>query len=107
MKVQEQILQQYEQQQPVKQQSVKQQYVEPIQNSYIHNKYFSNENHAEPQVRVPRTLQEYRNMLVHDIIQKQKIKQMKSTKLVMPTSNINFAPYSTQNMNKLFKFSNR
>lgn len=107
MKVQEQILQQYEQQQPIKQQPVKQQYVEPIQNSYIHNKYFSNENHAEPQVRMPRTLQEYRNMLVHDIIQKQKIKQMKSTKLVMPTSNINFAPYSTQNMNKLFKFSNR
>lgn len=107
MKVQEQILQQYGQPQPVKQQPVKQQPVEPIQNSYIHNKYFSNENHAEPQVRVPRTLQEYRNMLVHDIIQKQKIKQMKSTKLVMPTSNINFAPYSTQNMNKLFKFSNR
>lgn len=107
MKVQEQILQQYEQQQPIKQQPVKQQYVEPIQNSYIHNKYFSNENQFEPQVRVPRTLQEYRNMLVHDIIQKQKIKQMKSTKLVMPTSNINFAPYSTQNMNKLFKFSNR
>jgi hypothetical protein len=111
-KVQEQILQQHGQQQHGQQQHGQQQHgqqqhVEPIQNSYIHNKYFSNENHAEPQIRVPKTLLEYRNMLVHDIIQKQKIKQMKSTKLVMPTSNINFAPYSTQNMNKLFKFSNR
>jgi len=113
IKVQEQLQQQYSQQPPVKQKYVEpqqqqqQQYFEPIQNSYIHNKYFSNENQAEPQVRVPKTLLEYRNMLVQDIIQRQKIKHMKSTKLVMPTSNINFAPYSSQNMNKLFSFSNR
>ena len=108
IKVQEQLQQQYSQQKYVEpQQQQHQQYFEPIQNSYIHNKYFSNENQAEPQVRVPKTLQEYRNMLVHDILQRQKIKQMKSTKLVMPTSNINFAPYSSQNMNKLFSFSNR
>jgi hypothetical protein len=106
IKVQEQLQQQYSQQKYVEPQQ-QQQYFEPIQNSYIHNKYFSNENQAEPQVRVPKTLQEYRNMLVHDILQRQKIKQMKSTKLVMPTSNINFAPYSSQNMNKLFSFSNR
>jgi len=104
IKVQEQIIQQYGQQQYVEEQY---QQLEPIQNSYIHNKYFSNENQVEPQIRVPKTLLEYRNMLVHDIIQRQKIKQMKSTKLVMPTSNINFAPYSSQNMNKLFSFSNR
>ena len=107
IKVQEQLQQQYSQQKYVEPQQQQQQYFEPIQNSYIHNKYFSNENQAEPQVRVPKTLQEYRNMLVHDILQRQKIKQMKSTKLVMPTSNINFAPYSSQNMNKLFSFSNR
>jgi hypothetical protein len=110
IKVQEQLQQQYSQQTPVKQKYVeqKQQYFEPIQNSYIHNKYFSNENQGlDVGPRVPKTLQEYRNMLVHDIIQRQKIKQMKSTKLVMPTSNINFAPYSSQNMNKLFSFSNR
>jgi hypothetical protein len=110
IRVQEQILEQYGQQQygqQQQQQYVEQQHFEPIQNSYIHNKYFSNENQFEPQIRVPKTLLEYRNMLVHDIIQRQKIKQMKSTKLVMPTSNINFAPYSSQNMNKLFSFSNR
>jgi hypothetical protein len=110
IRVQEQILEQYGQQQygqQQQQQYVEPQHFEPIQNSYIHNKYFSNENQFEPQIRVPKTLLEYRNMLVHDIIQRQKIKQMKSTKLVMPTSNINFAPYSSQNMNKLFSFSNR
>jgi hypothetical protein len=78
-----------------------------VQNSYIYNKYFSNEKTDENQVRVPKTLLEYRNMLIQDIIQKQKSKQIKSTKLIMPTSNINFAPYSSGNMNKLFKFSNR
>jgi hypothetical protein len=110
IKVQEQIQEQYSQRNPVKQEQYleeQQQYQNPAQNSYIYNKYFSNENQPEPQVRVPRTLLEYRNMLIQDILQKQKIKQMKSTKLIMPTSNINFAPYSSQNMNKLFAFSNR
>jgi hypothetical protein len=114
IKVQEQIQQQYSQKNAVKQpryveqqEQSQQPQFESIQNSYIHNKYFNNENQAKPQVRVPKSLQEYRNMLIHDIIQKQKIKQLKSTKLVMPNSNINFAPYSSQNMNKLFSFSNR
>jgi hypothetical protein len=78
------------------------------QNSYIYNKYFSNEMQNEGVgPRVPRNLEEYRDMLLHDLIQKQRIRQMKSTKLIMPTSNINFAPYSSHNMNKLFSFSNR
>jgi len=99
----------------------KQQHIQPIQqpiqninpistpqNSYIYNKYFSNENqNTNTGPRVPKSLQEYRNMLVQDILQKQRIKQIKSTKLIMPNSNINFAPYSSQNMNKLFSFSNR
>ena len=81
---------------------------QPQQNSYIYNKYFNNEVNDQPDVRVPRNLQEYKNMLIHDILQKHRIKQVKSTKLVMPNSNINFAPaYSSMNMNKLFKFSNR
>jgi hypothetical protein len=111
LEVQEQIKHQIKKTKPVKQE----QYVEQQQpnqnqnqNSYIYNKYFSNEmqnNDVGP--RVPRNLQEYRNMLLQDLIQKQRIKQMKSTKLVMPTSNINFAPYSGQNLNKLFSFSNR
>lgn len=76
------------------------------QNSYIFNKYFRNEPNAEQGVRVPQTLQEYRNMLIYDIIQKQRIKQVKSTKLMMPNSNINFARNSG-NLNKLFSFSQR
>jgi hypothetical protein len=101
--------QQPRQQQPRQQQQ--QQNINPIstpQNSYIYNKYFSNEmknTNAGP--RVPKTLQEYRNMLVQDIIQRRRIRQIKSTKLIMPNSNINFAPYSSQNMNKLFSFSNK
>ena len=115
LEVQEQIKRQIRKTKPVKQ--VAEQYVEQPQqnqnqnqnqNSYIYNKYFSNEmQNTDVGPRVPRNLQEYRNMLLQDLIQKQRIKQMKSTKLVMPTSNINFAPYSTQNMNKLFSFSNR
>jgi len=78
------------------------------QNSYIYNKYFSNEKPEEPSVRVPRNVYEYRNMLIQDIIQKQKIRQMKSTKLILPNTNMNFsAGNSPANLNKLFSFSNR
>jgi hypothetical protein len=78
-----------------------------ITNSYIYNKYFSNEKKETPNVRVPRNLQEYKIMLLQDIIQRRKIKQIKSTKLIMPTSNINYASYSSPNLNKLFNFSNK
>jgi hypothetical protein len=118
LEVQQQIRQQIRKTKSVN--KVTEQYVEqpqPIQNqnqnqnqqnSYIYNKYFSNEmQNADTGPRVPRSLQEYRNMLLQDLIQKQRVKQMKSTKLVMPTTNIHFAPYSGQNMNKLFSFSNR
>lgn len=78
----------------------------PNQNSYIYNKYFQNNNY-QPEPQRPLTPLEYRDMLIRDILQKQKIKQMKSTKLVMPNSNINFAPGPTANLNKLFGFSQR
>jgi hypothetical protein len=103
--------QQQQQRQPSKQQQQQQQHANPIsipQNSYIYNKYFSNETqNTNIGPRVPRSLQEYRDMLVQDIVQKQRVKQIKSTKLVMPNSNIHFAPHSSHNMNKLFSFSNR
>ena len=111
LEVQQQIKQQIKKTKHINQ--VTEQYVEQPQqnqnqNSYIYNKYFSNEmQNTDTGPRVPRSLQEYRNMLLQDLIQKQRVRQMKSTKLIMPTSNINFAPYSTQNMNKLFSFSNR
>jgi hypothetical protein len=75
-------------------------------NSYIYNKYFKNETQQNDQPRRPMSAVELRDMLINDILQKQRIKQMKSTKLIMPTSNINFSR-SSGNMNKLFSFSNR
>jgi preprotein translocase subunit SecA len=111
LEVQQQIKQQIKK--PVKQQPVVEQYVEqyveqPNQNSYIYNKYFSNEiQNTDLGPRVPKSLQEYRNMLLQDLVQKQRVRKLKSTILIMPTSNINFSPYSTQNMNRLFSFSNR
>jgi predicted transcriptional regulator len=74
-------------------------------NSYIYNKYFKEHTHTQ-QVQRPLTPLEYRNMLINDILERQKIKQMKSTKLIMPTANINVAPHSSS-MNKLFHFSQR
>ena len=111
LKVQEQIKQQISQSQNQGQsqgQNQGQNQGQGQQNSYIYNKYFSNEMLSdEPLIRRPKTLLEYRDMLIQDLIQKQKVKQIKSTKLIMPTSNINFAPNSSGNMNKLFNFSNR
>jgi len=75
------------------------------QNSYIHNKYFANQNQPN-EIRKPKTLTEYKKMVIQDYIKKQKIKQIKSTKLIMPTSNINMAGHSS-NLNKLFNFSQR
>lgn len=77
-------------------------------NSYIYQKYFKNGATTEEQgIRRPQTIQEYRDMLISDIIQKYKIKQIKSSKLIMPTSNINFAQGPSVNLNKLFSFSQR
>ena len=79
----------------------------PEQNSYIYNKYFQNSSYNQNIEQRPLTPLEYRNMLIRDIIQKHKIRQMKSTKLIMPNSNINFAQGPTGNLNKLFGFSQR
>jgi len=79
-----------------------------IQNSYIYNKYFNDEKNETPSVRVPKNVYEYRDMLIHDILQKQRMKQIKSTKMIMPNSNINFsAPSPYKNFNRLFDFSKR
>jgi hypothetical protein len=92
-------------------QQVYQQVPQQNKNSYIFNKYFKDELIQHEQVRRPRTIQEYRTMLIKDFIQKQRIKQIKSTKLIMPTSNINMATVHNGNIrnlqNKLFNFSKR
>lgn len=103
--IQKQIQKQTQKQVP-QQTQVKPSYEENIpQNSYIYNKYFK--DHVQEQVsNRPLTPQQYKDMLVKTIIQKYKIKQMKSTKLIMPVSNINVA-YGNANLNKLFNFSKR
>ena len=106
---QQQVQQHQQQVQQQQQQQVKPQYETNSnipQDSYIYNKYFRDQLPSNETVRQPLTLVDYRNMLIQDAIQKQRIKQIKSTKLVMPTSNINLAAGSS-NLNKLFNFSKR
>jgi hypothetical protein len=76
------------------------------QNSYIYNKYFKDELQPQNTIRRPRTKEEYTRMLLLDILQKQRINQIKSKKLIMPTTNIHMAEQRPNNMNKLFHFSN-
>ena len=98
----------YQEQNQYQEQSQYQEQNPQIQNSYIYNKYFNDEKNEAPSVRVPRNIYEYRDMLLHDILQKQRIKQIKSTKMVMPNSNINFSgPNPYRNLNRLFDFSKR
>ena len=77
------------------------------QNSYIYNKYFKDDLQPQNIIRQPKTLEEYKIMLIKDHIQRQRIKQIKSTKLIMPTSNIHFSGGHSANLNKLFSFSKR
>ena len=58
-------------------------------------------------IRRPMTKNDYKRMLLEYILQKERIKQIKSTKLMMPTSNINFASSNSGNLNKLFNFPKR
>uniref|UniRef100_A0A6C0KNL8 Uncharacterized protein n=1 Tax=viral metagenome TaxID=1070528 RepID=A0A6C0KNL8_9ZZZZ len=76
-----------------------------LQNSYIYNKYFKDETQQQEQIRKPRTLMEYRIMLIKDMIQKKRINEIKSKKLLLPSSNINLS--TRGEMNKLFNFSKR
>ena len=71
--------------------------VEPaVKHSYIYNKYFKDYQDATPQipeVRVPKTKEEYFQMLLEDrvkrIEERKRISQIKSTKLMF-TSNIEY-----------------
>ena len=78
-----------------------------VQNQgYIYNKYFKEDIKQETIIRVPKNLIEYRNMLIHDILQKERIKRVKHTKILLPNTNINALGRVTE-LNKLFKFSQR
>lgn len=101
--LQEQIYQQ--RQQPIQQQTN----VPP--NSYIYNKYFKEDFKPEVAVIKPKTLAEYKQLLILDLLEKQRqrqrVRQIKSTKLIMPTSNIHFSGGQTGNLDKLFNFPKR
>jgi len=95
---------------PQPQQNVNQRMPQPQQNipqnSYIYNKYFKDALVEENNVRAPRNIYEYRDMLIKDAIQRARIRQMKSKKMIMSTANIGIsAPQG--DLNKLFKFSQR
>jgi hypothetical protein len=98
------------------QQSIKQQYqannnpnpsplITDSKNSYIYNKYFKNQPDEQETEKAPLTKEEIIQKLLQNRLQRQRIKQMKSTKLIMPTENIHFAPEN--NFNRLFGFSSR
>jgi hypothetical protein len=84
---QEYVAQQQQQQQ-------QQQQLDPsLKHSFLYNKYFKDYKDAttyEPEIRVPKTMEEYRQMLIDDKIkqiqQKKRIEEIKSTKLMFTTN---------------------
>lgn len=79
------------------------------QNSYIYNKYFKDELKETPEIRMPKNAVEYRNMLIQDIIQREKIRRVKSKQLFVTNidNSLSQQPRMTeQQLNKLFYFSN-
>lgn len=77
-------------------------------NSYIYNKYFKNEFNQPTPIKKPKTIKEYKLMLLQEYIQRHRIKQIKSKRIVIPSSTINFSENASQaNLNRLFNFSNR
>ena len=74
------------------------------QNSYIHNKYFKNELQPQNTIAPPKTPQEYKKRILENYIERLRITQIKSKKLLMPTSNISMATGNSANLNKFFNF---
>ena len=99
----------YQQQQNQQQNQQKQQQNQANipQNSYIYNKLFKEELRPQNEIRRPMTAQEYKRKVLENFIQSQRIREMKSRKLLMPTSNINISSGNSGNLNKLFNFSKR
>lgn len=100
--IQQPLIQQI--QQPLKQQS------NIPANSYIYNKFFKEDlNSNVVNIIKPRTLEEYNKLrlleLLNNIKAKQRASQIKSTKLIMSTENINISSRQGNNLNKLFNFS--
>jgi hypothetical protein len=76
-----------------------------VHNSYIYNKYFKDYIKEEEK---PKDINEYRNMLIRQIIQNYKNRQIKTTKIIVPTNNYNNANFNYKiEENKWFDFSKR
>ena len=74
-----------------------------VKHSFIYNKYFKDYQskvYEEPVVRVPKTMEEYKQMLLEDRLKKiehqKRISEIKSTKLMFTTNQ--FAPTNGQNI---------
>jgi hypothetical protein len=74
--------------------------------SYIHNKYFKNYSEQEEKPLVFDNPTEYRNYLIKQIIDKARIRQIKTTKMKDFTNELT-NNYSNKDLNKLFDFSKR
>jgi hypothetical protein len=80
------------------------------QTSYIYNKYFKNELKEEAEVKVPQNAIEYRNMLIKAILDKERVKRVKSRQLFVTNIDDTLAhrpQMSESQLNKLFSFSMR
>ena len=77
-------------------------------NSYIYNKYFKNEldKPTDDGIRRPKTINEYKKMLLDDLLKKRHMQQIKSKQIKIPTSNIGMSDRPSD-LNKLFKFSQK
>lgn len=80
---------------------------ESHQHSYIHNKYFSKVAEPKYEPQVPRTAAELRDMLIGNIVQKHRIRHIKSTKMPLLSGGGHYISGNIVpgDMNKLFAFS--
>jgi len=78
------------------------------QNSYIYNKYFKEHLKPSETTFVPKTREEYNQYILQKLLEKRlqqiRISQIKNTKLIMPTNNINIAPSQSNNPLQLDRF---
>jgi hypothetical protein len=101
--------QQYSQQQypqQTQQQYVQQEPLDPsVKHSFIYNKYFKDYKDATtpPEVKVPKTIEEYKQMLLEDKIerikQQKRISEIKSTKLFFTTNTGGNGPINSSRNN--------
>jgi hypothetical protein len=76
------------------------------QYSYIHNKYFKDSLKPEPVIKIPKTKEEYKQMLVEEQMNRIKMNEIKSKKLLIPNTIIRTSVSNRFSMNRLFNSNN-